>query len=209
MIIPKCNLLTHTFSLKHTFSSTLTIYWDWYWFYKGKLQWKNIKNDGTNIPSWDDTPPGVRYCAPFSLSPSFDMNRLCSQSTSRCIVSQCIWSYLCHCKSLCASTPGNIKAPQGRSSAEYQNVVSMNTFTLRSQCRQVFRKSLWIMTDMLRYSATDRRCKICSHVYDGVCRKCSGNSFHQNMLPKKLPKPNSGVLLKCLMLGLQWFWRKR
>lgn len=56
------------FLLKTHISRHFSIYWDWYWFYKEKLWWKNIKNDGTNIPSWDDTPPGVRYCAPFSLS---------------------------------------------------------------------------------------------------------------------------------------------
>lgn len=75
------------------------------------------QNCGTNPASWDDIVPEVRSCAPFSFPLPLDMSRLRLGCTPRCIVSWCIWSYLCHCKSLCASLPrksvNTSKAPGG------------------------------------------------------------------------------------------------
>lgn len=82
-----------------------------------KCEWENIKNCGTNPASWDDIAPEVRYCAPFSFPLPLDMSRLRLGCTPRCIVSWCIWSYLCHYKSLRASLPrksvNTSKAPGG------------------------------------------------------------------------------------------------
>lgn len=78
--------------------------------------------------------------------PSLDMNRLCSHWTSRCIVSWCIWSYLCCCKSLSASTLVNQlthQSPWGRLDAGvcYQNVRPTRTLPAGSQnSSKVFEK---------------------------------------------------------------------
>lgn len=114
------------------------------------------------------------------FSPSLDMNRLCSHWTSRCIVSWCIWSYLCCCKSLSASTLVNQlthQSPWGRLDAGvcYQNVRPTRTFTAGSQSSsQVFGKHFlntfwyenWFVADLSRYSTSDNRCKSCPHFFD-------------------------------------------
>lgn len=81
------------------------------------------------------------------------MNRLCSRCTSRCIVSWCIWSYLCHCNSLCASTPRNQlthQRPRGKLNigVRRQNVGSRRALITGSRCTQVFGRQEFVYFDM-------------------------------------------------------------
>lgn len=65
----------------------------------------------------------------------------------------CIWSYLCHCKSRCASTPRNQlthQSPRGRLNIGvfHQNVGSACTLKTGSELTQVFAKQLFFYFDM-------------------------------------------------------------
>lgn len=122
----------------------LTVYWDSFtkkaWVQNFKTMIHILPAEMTLCLRWD-TVHLILFLT------SLDMNRLCSNWTSRCIVFWCIWSYLCCCKSLSASTLVNQlthQSPWGRLDAGvcYQDVRPTRTIPAGSQnSSQVLKKN--------------------------------------------------------------------
>lgn len=122
------------------------------------------------------------------------MKRLHSHCTSSCIVSRCIWSYLCHCKSLCASTPRNQlthQSPRGMLNigVRHQNVGSARTLAAGSQCAQAFGKQDFVYFDMktgydgcVTVQWWWQKVQRYTRFYDVYKSRCRGNSIHQSRL---------------------------